>query len=76
MKLTKTFRVLHSEKELLYPIGESVIGSVTYPAEGLTAVEFDKIEDAEKYVRENALIYTEKEEQQDYHDYTNLPTEE
>jgi len=56
-KLTKRFRVLHIGNKLLERQIEFEEGVVIFPADDVTAVEFDTRYEAELYMKQNNLVY-------------------
>lgn len=56
-KLTKIFRVLHIDNALIEKQIEFEAGVITFPADDVTAVEFDTRYEAELYISQNNLIY-------------------
>jgi len=56
-QLKKRFRVLHIGNTLIDEQIEFEAGVVTFPADDVTAVEFDTRYEAELYINQNELVY-------------------
>lgn len=55
--LTKKYRVVHIENQLLDSQIEFENGVITFPPDKATAVEFDNQDEAESYIKRNNLVY-------------------
>ena len=58
-KLTKRFKLVYDGKRLLFPLTEEGDNAEVFPANDVTAVEFDTYPEAKAYVDEHNLVYEE-----------------
>jgi len=56
--LTKKFQIVYKGTEMIRPLEE--INGETYVGEGFSSEEFDIQEDAEKFISDNQLTYTDQ----------------
>lgn len=60
-KLTKKYKVVHEETNMVFPLTEEGDNAEVFPAVDVTAVEFDTYSEAKAYVDEHGLVYQEPE---------------
>ena len=56
-KLTKPYKVIYKENELIIPLRKQPDNNDCYPGEGTSFEEFDTYEEAKKYIDKHGLVY-------------------
>ena len=58
-KLTKKYKIVSENGEMLFPVDENRNDLVIFPGVGTKYEEFDTYEEAKAYIDKNKLIYVE-----------------